>query len=507
MADDAPGGLSLEAFKSIALEVGDWIWGTAKGAFNEKATASQIIADAAIGMVPAVGDVTAVRDLIAIVMGLVKDPRKREEKMQWILLVIMLLALIPVFGGAFKGIGRLVVKAMGEVAHLAMGAERAAHLAQAAKDLVALLNRVGVGNAEKFLQEFNFAKHQDALLKHLDEWTTRIYQVVERIKNKVGSWVPDHFVHAIESLQAGLKWIKDAAPQRLKDAIKELDDFLKEIQTYIRSGGETTSKTVTHAAEAGAAKVHRTEELILLEGKAAKRTAKGGWARNSPKPKDVGAVYTHEPGFPDLREKVEPVDGEGIIYPDVSTYAGTIVNRELQPGERVFRVFGPEGTTHGIPVDRSYASGRPGGNSFWGLNDVPEDAWTWRQGSAVLDEWNHDGLIVIGTVLPGHTLPACTGVIAERAGEKLGSQYLKGGSKQAMLKLPKDVAEKVGAAGIRAETTGHEIIEAGGLRWEFRKTGWSDVNGVHGYTQAPSVGSTQTNRLPQSAIKSKVEEK
>ena len=507
MADDAPGGLSLEAFKSIALEVGDWIWGTAKGAFNEKATASQIIADAAIGMVPAVGDVTAVRDLIAIVMGLVKDPRKREEKMQWILLVIMLLALIPVFGGAFKGIGRLVVKAMGEVAHLAMGAERAAHLAQAAKDLVALLNRVGVGNAEKFLQEFNFAKHQDALLKHLDEWTTRIYQVVERIKNKVGSWVPDHFVHAIESLQAGLKWIKDAAPQRLKDAIKELDDFLKEIQTYIRSGGETTSKTVTHAAEAGAAKVHRTEELILLEGKAAKRTAKGGWAANSSKAREVDAVYKHEPGFPNLLDNFEKLPDGKKVFPDVATYAGNIVNRELQPGERIFRIFGPEGVTHGVPVKRSYASGRPGGNSFWGLNDVPKDAEAWREGSAVLDEWNHNGFIVIGTVLPGHTLPACTGLIAEQAGKKIGAQYLKGGSKQAMMKLPEDLAKQLSEAATRAEATGYEVLEAGGVRWEFKKTGWPDVNGVHGYQQAPTIGSAQTERLGAGTVKSKVDGK
>ncbi|HEY6877879.1 MAG TPA: hypothetical protein VI299_07655 [Polyangiales bacterium] len=41
-----------------------------------------------IGMVPFVGDVTGVRDLLAVVIGLSKDPRKREETMPWILLVI-----------------------------------------------------------------------------------------------------------------------------------------------------------------------------------------------------------------------------------------------------------------------------------------------------------------------------------------------------------------------------------------------------------------------------------
>ena len=504
MAGEAAGGLSLESFKGTALEVGDWIWGTAQGAFNEKAKLSQIIVDAVIGMIPLVGDATAVRDLIAIVIGLVKDPRKREEKLQWILLVIMLLALIPVLGGVFKGVGRLVVKAMGEVAHLLAGAERAARLAEAAKDIVAFLNRVGVGNAEKFLLQIKFADHQAVLLQKLDELLGTISSVLDKAKARLGFWVPDRFVQAMESVQEGIKWVKAAAPQRLKEGIKELDDFLREIQDFVRSGGDTTSQTTKHLAEAGAKQVHRTDELILLEGKAAKRTAKGGWAPNSPRADDLEKVYKYEPGFPDLRAKAKEINGD-VLYEDVATYSGKIVNRPVESGERLFRIFGPNGTTHGIPVKRSFASGRPGGNSFWGLNDVPENASMWRQNSAVLDEWNHDGFIVIGTVLPGHSLPACTGVVAEQAGKELASQYLKGGGKQAMLKLPDDVAQKLSEAGLRAEKTGYEVFEAGGVRWEIRATNWSEVNGVHGYTQAPGIGSVQPHRLPPATVASKVE--
>jgi len=203
------------------------------------------------------------------------------------------------------------------------------------------------------------------------------------------------------------------------------------MQQYVRSGGETTSQATAHAIDSGAKAVTRTDELILLEGKAAKPTAKGGWAANSSVPEEFEDVYKYEPGFPDLREKVQNLADGTVLNPDVATYAGVIANREIQPGEQIFRVFGPEGTTHGVPVGRSYASGRPGGNSFWGLNDIPANANDWRQGSAVLDEWNHDGFIVIGTILPGHSMPACTGLIAEQAGKTLGAQYLKGGAKQA----------------------------------------------------------------------------
>ncbi|MDR2852973.1 MAG: hypothetical protein LBV61_07990, partial [Burkholderiaceae bacterium] len=71
---EAPGGLSQARFKAIAAEAGGWLWGTVRGAFNEKATFSQIVVDAVIGMIPLIGDVTAVRDLIAVLMGLSDDP-------------------------------------------------------------------------------------------------------------------------------------------------------------------------------------------------------------------------------------------------------------------------------------------------------------------------------------------------------------------------------------------------------------------------------------------------
>lgn len=505
MADGAHGGLSEDSFKSIALDVGDWIWGTVQGAFNEKATFSQILVDAVIGIVPLVGDVTAVRDLTAVVIGLATDARKREEKMQWILLVVLLLALIPLIGGVCKGVGRLLIKAMGEVAHLAAGAERAARLAEAAKDIVAFLNRVGVGNAEKFLLELKFAEHQEALLTKLNQLLVLLWNVLERIKAKITWWMPDSLFKAVERVQTGIDWLKQAAPQRLKDAIKEMDEFLRELQQYVRSGGETTSKAIAHTAEAGAKEVHRTDGLILLEGKAAKRTAKGGWAQNSPRAADVESVYKREAGFPDLLSNPDGRNGK-VLYPDIATFSGQIVNREIQPGERIYRVFGPGETTHGVAVDTTYACSRRE-NSFWGLNEVPVDAKHWRHGSAVLDEWNHDGFIVIGTVLTGHSLPACTGLIAEQAGKEIGVQYLRGGSKQAMLKIPKDIATKLNEAAARVRETGREVFEAGGVSWELRATGWTDANGIHGYLHAPSAASTQTQRLAARAIATKKEEK
>ncbi len=60
-------------------------------------------------------------------------------------------------------------------------------------------------------------------------------------------------------------------------------------------------------------------------------------------------------------------------------------------------------------VSESFASGRDKRfNGFWGLNVVPNTAEEWRYGSAVLDEWNGNGFIVVGTVLPGHSMPGAS---------------------------------------------------------------------------------------------------
>lgn len=72
-----PGGLSLSEFKLYAVDASSWLWGTVQGSWDEKQTVSQIVTDALIGMIPVVGDVTAVRDLIAVGSGLALNPKKR----------------------------------------------------------------------------------------------------------------------------------------------------------------------------------------------------------------------------------------------------------------------------------------------------------------------------------------------------------------------------------------------------------------------------------------------
>lgn len=93
MSGQAPGGLSQTDFKTVALESGQWLWGMVQGAFNQKATLSQIVVDAVIGMIPLVGDVTAVRDITAVTTRMVDEEEARNNVWEWVLLVVLVLAL------------------------------------------------------------------------------------------------------------------------------------------------------------------------------------------------------------------------------------------------------------------------------------------------------------------------------------------------------------------------------------------------------------------------------
>ncbi|WP_234305996.1 hypothetical protein [Ralstonia pickettii] len=232
----APGGLSLSKFKSICADVADWTWGMVQGAFNEKATFSQILVDAVIGMIPLVGDGTAVRDLIAVIMGLINDPKKRDEIFEWILLVVLVFALIPVIGGVVKGVGRILIKVFKEAA-LLTGAARAAKLMEGAQEIIAFLNRIGVKNAEQWLLKLRFAEYQAKVMDRFGALMDVLDIALQLIKAKAGSMIPASLAQRIDALRNGLAVIKAKGSEMIPKAIKELDQELRELQAYVRSGG------------------------------------------------------------------------------------------------------------------------------------------------------------------------------------------------------------------------------------------------------------------------------
>ncbi|MBD8529106.1 MULTISPECIES: hypothetical protein [unclassified Massilia] len=352
-----PGALSAKKFRLAATEVGQWLWGTVQGAFNEKQTVSQIITDAVIGMIPLVGDVTAARDLIAVGSGLANDPRKREETAEWVLLVVLIFALIPVIGGVIKGVGRLALNVANK------SAANSKLVAQVATDIVHFLNRIGHKNAEAWFKSLNILSYQAEVLSKFRAFCDVFIVTTFRYGLRFRSVLPNGFVARMEQLSRSFEQLKMLGDKMIPLALRELHSHLEQLQKLVRSGGKPVpSSTDVMLAQTGKKTITYVEEARLLEGKTAKLVRHAGKYPQNLAPvsnaKEVAKVYKYEPGFPNLLDRISD---DGVYYPKIAAASGRITN-EMLSGTTVYRSFGPAGITHGVTVGESYSVG-----AFWGL--------------------------------------------------------------------------------------------------------------------------------------------
>jgi hypothetical protein len=369
-------------------------------------------------------------------------------------------------------------------------------MAEGAKKIVATLNRIGHGHAEKWLLKLKFADHQAAVIAQFNGLMDKLISTLGAIDTKLGSVLSGALRQRVAGLKQGCKDLKALGGKMIPNAIKELDAQLREIQQYIRSGGETTSRVITHTATAGdKAMVHMTEEARLLEEFGARVSERGGLVQNvaikGDDAPDFSHLYKHEPGYPDLTKA--GTDSNGHLT-RIEAYAGKIVNRELKEGEQVYRLFGKGGVTHGVTVDPTSAGG-----VFWGLGKPPKSAEEWRQLSAVKDEWNCDGFIAVGTVPKKSNIKACVGLISEQAGEKIQGQYLRGGGMQAFITFDRDAKSVVEKESMGLTDAGKLVVADNkprtwvdphtGMHFDIHPTGWTDANGIHGYVEGGTPGS------------------
>ncbi len=478
-------GLSAKEFQLYATEVGDWLWGTVQGAFNEKQSLSQIITDAVIGMIPVVGDVTAARDLVAVSSGLINHPEKRESKLEWVLLVILVFALIPVLGGVIKGVGRLALNVTETVA------KDATKLAKVANEILAFLNRIGHMNAEAWLKSLNVMKYQAELVAKFRAFCDTVIISIHRYGLRFQRVLPQSLVARMEQLSQGFQQLKVLGDRMIPQALKDLHEKLEYLQKVIHSGGvPPPSKARVLLAQTGKKTVTYAEEARILEGKSRRRVVRAGkfpqnMASNHPLHRsNIAKIYHHETGYPDLLSKADPAG----FYPNIASASGPIRNEELS-GVVLFRAFGPSGNTRGVAVWESNAIG-----PYWGVGKPPATAKEWRAQCAVLDEWNRNGWLSIIHVPSTAKVKGCTSTVAEQFGNKLPDQFLEGGARQAFITEFFDQQYK-DAAALLFKQGGGKITLSNGMTVEIRKSGWFDVNGRAGYGKHAIPGASVVERL------------
>jgi hypothetical protein len=489
-----PGALSVKEFQLCVTEVGQWIWGTAQGAFNEKQTLAQIITDAAIGMIPVVGDVTAARDLVAVGSGLATNPAKREHTGEWVLLVILIFALIPVFGGVVKGVGRIALRVT-ETA-----AKDSAAVAKIAEDVVMFLNRIGHKNAEAWLKKLDLLKHEPELVARFRAFCDMVIVVIFQYGLRFRKILPQSLIARLEKLSQGFEQIKILGERMIPQALKELHEKLSYLKKVIHAGGvPPPDKATTLLAQTGRKTITYAEEARLIESGTAKKIVRAGkYSQNiasaDPRARQaIETIYKHEPGFPDL---LKQVDSEGIYFPAIAAAHGAIKNEMLR-GETLFRSFGPEGVTHNVNVDRSKPIGL-----FWGRSAAPSTGQLWRPPYSVLDEWNGNGWLSIIHIPANVQIPACTSIVSEQFGRRLAEQFLEGGGRQAVIEalFEKQIMEIAGAL---YERGGGKARLSNGIEIEIRESAWEGVNGVIGYGETVIPGAATLARLGVTELQTK----
>ncbi|WP_005032243.1 hypothetical protein [Holophaga foetida] len=448
--------------KSAAVEMIDWTWGTVQGCFNEKMTVSQIIVDALIGCIPLVGDVTAARDLLAVLIHMVKFPEKRKEVAEWVLLVILLLALIPVGGGVLKGVGRLLNR----------GAKTAAESRGLLKEIVLFLNRVGSGNAVKFIRELNLTAHQWTLVAKFQGVMDRLIQAIEKIQGSF-KLLPKPVLDKLAWLRQGFQEIRQLGREMIPKAVKDLNQKLKNVQAAIYEGEwraiSGQGKAMTREAEARLVS-KRAKELGRRKMKFPQNAAGAGQKT------EIAKVYKHREGWPDLMEKFSKKYGK---YTEIEAFSGKIQASTIKGPCTIKRV---------IQLDHNGVTG-----AWWLPPGVsPANARHWREDLAVLDNFSTNGHIVTCHIPPGVELRTWEGTTAGQMNRETG-QWLEGGAKQLYLDLGS--IRKSESEMLKHLKDGRSYRTPEGLVFSLEKTGWKDAVGIHGFEDFRDVFTPETENL------------
>lgn len=352
------------AEKALLLRIGGWFWGTIQGNFNEQQTTSQVIVDAVISCIPLVGEATDIRDIIAITFSLVDDPKKRDDKWVWLELTVTLLALIPVVGGALKGVGKLLARA----------AKKGMVPTKAIAECIAFLNRMGWGKAQAWFIKLNLEAHTAGVVGHWRKICQRVNTGLASVQKTYRRLMPDDMLKRLEQLQQALDELKTKGESMIPFCVKELNRVLKEVQQQVYQGDwheiPKTLKSKTREVEARLIDTPDGKKWVASE-------------MHFP-PSDPMKHYKRVEGWPDLKKGKHVVEKKGgkIFYKTIPTFSGPIRAVRLAPGTKIYRII---------------EHNRPSNGLFWALS-LPPNGKVWREEYAVLESWSRNGYYVEFTV-------------------------------------------------------------------------------------------------------------
>lgn len=422
-------------------EAWEWLRGVILGEWEDNRSTSQVVSDALAGMVPGIGSIITLRDLIAVIVRLAKHPEKREDVDEWILLVAMLFPLIiTVLGAVVAGVGALVGAELG-------GFLRAVALMLVKKGGVGLkailefLQGHGYGNAAAALGEIKFSRYRQAVVDGLNAQIDKLANLVRGFQSRLKALSPDslprwlpgraRMMQAIAGIPALIKQLEElrATGRRMIPlALIAMDNRLAALLAGdLRAAAQTTHTITTglsappppllepHSAHGGHmlrtskppephnTRRQRERRFFALAGKREYKYVGPDGRPVGAQPYQHGVTQVDNPplkehnwdqisiktreGWPDLAKKFAP----NKVATDYANFSRDIRAASI-----------PAGSTH--TLKRVVAHDKPDMDigSYYN-RDLPLDGHDLRAGSSVKEPWNTDGEYVELTVPPaGH---------------------------------------------------------------------------------------------------------
>jgi hypothetical protein len=407
-----------------------WFWEAVEGDFNEDRSTGQILADAAISMIPLVDQLCDVRDLIANCRKLYRD---YTDSTAWIALALTLIGLFPTLGSLVKG----VLKIFFAFLRRAGGREAAAAVDGAMTWVITFLRRREVQkylSTHKVDEVFKWLANEvkavrakvnvGALLAAFD----RAINVVDGLVRKV-SFMPSLGNKAKQVLME-VRQIRLKANAGLAQALKPVQDMISTVILKLEKEVLEKQHGIVNVRN-----VHYRGVLPETASIALMRRRKPNWLTEGDAPIHPGLFAASVES--DVRLKCARADASGRpkkpedIFPELSSENiksfHTLAARTIRGPARLYRVLAPS--------SRAMSDCWISEEVFKMIQNSPDPKAAWRKYLAVPPHWNVDGQFVIYDVKAGESLNVWRGKAASQTMAQLPGYQLEGGYEQIVFNI------------------------------------------------------------------------
>lgn len=397
----------------------EWFWEAIQGDFNENRSTGQIVADAAISMIPLVDQVCDVRDLVANCKKLRQEP---DDTWSWVALGLTLIGLFPVLGSLVKGVLKVFFS------YARRGAKKGYSLAVdgAMTCVVALLRRE---ECQRYLRRLKVddvfawlskevvrvkAKiNPNALVRALDKGVSTTRGLVSKVEH-----IPRIGAKAKAALDA-MVWVRTRADSGLQKAYGPINEILSAIIMRLERESLRSRHGIVNADNLHFRGVIPESAAIT---KLRDLNPRPSWINEGFEKKWEGLDYDQHKL--DIENKVK--EGWPSLHSGNVESFHKFIHAEIKGPARLYRIIGPN--------SRAMSDCWISEKIFNEIQNSPDPRAVWRKYFAVWPYWNVNGQFVVYDIKHGETLKVWKGPASSQTNNAMPGQYLEGGGEQIIFK-------------------------------------------------------------------------